>query len=104
MIYVDAAIHPWKGKRWCHLFSEDLDKLHRFAARLGLRSSWFQQPPKASWPHYDITEAKRAKALIMGATPACHAETLLVAGRLNGTLTPEREAWLHEVWLAEMLR
>lgn len=66
-VYVDPAIHPWKGKLWCHLFSEDLKELHAFARRLGLKRSWFQQPPRASWEHYDITANKRLEAVRMGA-------------------------------------
>lgn len=103
-IYVDAAIHAWRGQRWCHLFSEDLDALHDFAARLGLRREWFQRPPKASWPHYDITAKKRARAIRMGAQPTHHVETLLIAGRIMGTLTPEREAKLLQMWMTEMMR
>ena len=35
-VYVDEAIWHWKGRRWCHLMADDLDELHRFAARLGI--------------------------------------------------------------------
>ena len=65
-VYVDAAIHPWRGKMWCHLFSEDLEELHTFAARLGLNRSWFQVS-QSGFPHYDITQNKRNQALDMGA-------------------------------------
>ena len=32
------------GGRWCHMMSDtgDVAELHAFAARLGLRRSWFQ--------------------------------------------------------------
>ncbi len=103
-IYVDAAIHAWRGKKWCHLFSEDLAALHVFADRLGLRRSWFQCPPKASWPHYDITAAKRREAIRLGAQPTHHVETLLISSRIMGTLTPEREEKLLQMWMREMLR
>lgn len=95
-VYVDAAIHPWRGKLWCHLFSEDLTELHDFASRLGMRRGWFQEPPKASWPHYDITKAKRATAVQMGAREACHYETMIVAARLTGDA--KREAWAQQMW------
>lgn len=58
----------------CHLMVEpdehgqlDLEALHAFAASIGLQRSWFQAPPKASWPHYDLTASKRTLALRMGA-------------------------------------
>lgn len=91
-VYVDDAIHPWRGKLWCHLFSDDLDELRAFAARLGLRRSWFQQPPAASWPHYDTVAARRQQALRMGALSADRYTLAEVAWRLQGRLTPEREA------------
>lgn len=80
-IYVDAAIHPWRGRFWCHLFTdiEDLEELHRFARRLGLKRHWFQEPPKASWRHYDITREKRFQAVKLGAVECDHWKTLEVA-------------------------
>ena len=48
----------------CHLMADDLDELHAFAARLGMRREWFQP---ASSPHYDLTPKRRAKALELGA-------------------------------------
>jgi hypothetical protein len=89
-IYVDDAIHPWRGRMWAHLFSTDLDELHAFAARLGLSRSWFQEPPKASWPHYDVVEGRRMQALRLGAVAADRCTTLEIAWTLQGALTPER--------------
>lgn len=48
----------------CHLMADSVEELHAFAARLGLRRSWFQ--PR-SRPHYDLTPAKRERALHLGA-------------------------------------
>lgn len=79
-VYVDAAIHEWRGRRWCHLFSADLDELHGFARRLGLLRGWFQEPPKASWPHYDVTSTKRDAAILLGAVDADRKTLLLVSG------------------------
>lgn len=65
--------------RWSHLIADDLDELHIFAARIGLRREWFQDPtvngkPKAepgtrlaeNW-HYDVTDSKRKEAIRLGA-------------------------------------
>lgn len=67
MIYVDQPIHPWRGKKWCHLVADDLDKLHEFATKLGLKREWFQN--HKIQPHYDITIAKREQAIKLGAKP-----------------------------------
>ncbi len=63
------------GNRWCHLSTdENLEELHQFAEKLGLRRSYFQ--PHATLPHYDLTPAKRALAVKLGATEITTAERL----------------------------
>ena len=50
----------------CHLTTDDdLDELHAFARRLGMRRTWFQNHPIA--PHYDLTPGRRSLALDLGA-------------------------------------
>ena len=66
MIYVDNAVYPFRGRLWCHLAADTLLELHQAADILGVRR-WFQQPPKASWPHYDLAPSRRAHALKLGA-------------------------------------
>jgi len=56
--------------RWSHLAvgpEDDIGELHAFAARIGLKWSWFQEK---GWPrdHYDVTESKRRLAILAGAT------------------------------------
>lgn len=48
----------------CHLTADTLEELHAFARRLGLKRSWFQA---TSTPHYDLTPARREKAIAQGA-------------------------------------
>lgn len=55
------------GHMWCHLIADTDDELHEFAARLGMRREWFQAPPTASHPHYDLTPPRRALAVKLGA-------------------------------------
>jgi len=65
-VYVDKLFkHPWRGgvREWCHLTADTEDELHEFAAKLGLKRSWFQPGPPASMPHYDITANKRRLAV-----------------------------------------
>lgn len=79
MIYVDTAMIAAKvpnrrvvhDSLWCHLLSDqpDPEELHRFAARLGLRRSYFQHKPgNPAHDHYDLTLGKRAQAIALGAT------------------------------------
>lgn len=52
--------------KWSHLTADTKDELHAFAAKLGLRRSYFQDKPNGLW-HYDVTEGKRRQAIRLGA-------------------------------------
>lgn len=60
----------WPYYRGCHLFTDDgnLQELHNFARRLGLRREWFQG---GRHPHYDLTTSKRRLAVKLGAREVC---------------------------------
>lgn len=45
-----------------------VDDLHAFALGIGLRREWFQNGPRSRVPHYDLTEKRRAAALVAGAS------------------------------------
>lgn len=75
MIYVDSvSFYPGRmispmarkhGHKWSHMFADTVEELHRFAAGLGLRKSYFQDKP--GFPHYDLTPVKRNMAILKGA-------------------------------------
>jgi len=54
MIYTDGT----------HLVSNNLDELHKFAHRIGLKRKWFQNH---RIPHYDLMGSKPKRALEEGA-------------------------------------
>jgi hypothetical protein len=55
------------GRKWSHLWTDGtVDELHAFAAKLGMRRSWFQGH-HADFPHYDLVPARRAMAIRLGA-------------------------------------
>ena len=70
MIYVDDFRCPARvgrlNARWSHLTADTRDELHEFAARIGLRRSWFQDKGDGRW-HYDVTDPKREQAIAAGA-------------------------------------
>lgn len=66
-VYVDDAMIPWRGSRWCHLQADSEEELHEFAARIGLRRDWFQPGTRPEAAHYDVTKPKRAQAIAQGA-------------------------------------
>lgn len=67
-VYVDDVRHRFGRMVMCHLWADTEAELHAEAAALGLRRAWFQEPPKASWKHYDISLGVKAKAIARGAT------------------------------------
>jgi hypothetical protein len=91
--------------RWSHLIADTQEELHDFAARLGLRRSWFQEPKgfgslplkpeslKAQQWHYDVTGPKREQAIKMGAirTGEQTPRRCDRCGYLNAGLTPSAE-------------
>lgn len=66
-VYVDDAVHRWRGLRWAHLMADSVDELHAMAARLGIPRRAFQD--KASGVHYDVPSHLRAVAIALGAVP-----------------------------------
>ncbi len=66
-VYVDDAVHAWRGQRWAHLLADTLDELHAMAARLGIPRRAFQD--KLSGAHYDVPAALRAEAIRLGTIP-----------------------------------
>lgn len=72
-IYVDST-QQYSSGPWCHMASDDLDELHRFAAKLRLRRAWFQD--HAVMPHYDLRPSKRLLAIERGAIEVSRYELL----------------------------
>lgn len=75
-VYVDeirdytrvAKMRGLRHTHWCHLTADTEQELHTFAARLGLRRSWFQKKSDRDYRwHYDIVPSKRAQAVRLGA-------------------------------------
>ena len=82
-VYVDEAIWPFQGRKWCHLLADDIDELHRFAVRLGLHRTSYQGPPKTSSPHYDLTSFERSRALRYGAQPCDRTAVVMIVRKLR---------------------
>lgn len=87
-VYVDNERIAWKGREWCHLVADTLSELHEFALQLGLRRAWFQD--RASYPHYDVTSAVRARALVMGARHADRVQLMACCRKLKAEVDTAR--------------
>jgi hypothetical protein len=66
-VYVDDVRHRYGQMVMCHLWADSLDELLAMVDKIGVKRKWLQQPPKASWVHFDIALRKKALALHYGA-------------------------------------
>jgi hypothetical protein len=66
-VYVDEVRHAFGSMVMCHMWADSLDELLARADRIGVQRRWLQQPPKASWVHFDIALSKKSLALAAGA-------------------------------------
>lgn len=64
-VYVDECALKFRGGLWSHMVADSLHELHTFAERLHLKREWFQHA--TLYPHYDVTQSVRAKAVALGA-------------------------------------
>jgi hypothetical protein len=66
-VYVDDVRLPFGRMIMCHMWADSLDELLTMADLIGVARKWMQQPPKASWVHFDISLGMKDKALAAGA-------------------------------------
>lgn len=84
-VFVDSMMEcipnpQWRWSESCHLFVKPetpLEFLHAFALRLGMRPKWFQNKA-GKMPHYDLTKARREKAIKNGAVALTRPETVAI--------------------------
>ncbi len=69
-VYVDDVRHRFGRMVMCHMWADSLDELLAMADRIGLARRWLQQPPKASWVHFDVSLGMKARAIEAGAVLA----------------------------------
>ena len=66
-VYVDDVRHSYGRMVMCHLWGDSLDELLAMVDKIGVQRKWLQQPPKASWVHFDISLSKKELAIANGA-------------------------------------
>lgn len=108
-VYVDDVAHPFGRMLMCHMWADTLEELIAMADMIGVSRRWLQQPPKASWVHFDVSLGKKATAIRLGAVltdkfgPVEHCANLDIASG-----EPDRvrrgEHHLHQVATARALR
>ena len=66
-VYVDDVRHKFRHMTMCHMWADTLPELLGMARRIGVQRKWLQEPPKASWVHFDISLGKKDLARKYGA-------------------------------------
>lgn len=74
-VYVDDVRHAFGRMVMCHMWADTLDELLAMADTIGVARKWIQGHPElsfgkhrdASWIHFDIALAPKAKAIRAGA-------------------------------------
>lgn len=90
-VYVDDAVHRWRGLRWAHLMADTVGELHAMAQRLGIPQRAFQN--KASGVHYDIPAHLRPLAIALGTVSLSrHTDR----AQLRAVIARAREQWQPE--------
>lgn len=102
-VYVDDVRHRYGRMKMCHLWADSHEELLAMVDAIGVDRKWIQQPPKASWTHFDIALVKKAAAIARGAVltdkygPAEHVARLsgdqsyldrITALRIRGQASP----------------
>ncbi|WP_199031330.1 DUF4031 domain-containing protein [Ralstonia sp. ASV6] len=79
--------------KMCHMLADTDEELHAMAARIGMKRSWYQAPPKHD-SHYDIAMSKRALAVAAGAVEITwkQAGAMNYRRRITGELGKPEEA------------
>jgi hypothetical protein len=72
-VYVDRAQNAYGRMKMSHMLADSVEELHAIADALGLKRKWFQSH---STPHYDICQAKKHRALTLGAVE-CDRKTVV---------------------------
>jgi len=84
-VYVDRAAYPYGRMIMCHMIADTPDELHAMADRIGVARRWFQQPPSASFWHYDIATSKRTLDLRYGARACARDEFVAAIRRIRAS-------------------
>lgn len=82
-VYVDDARRPLGRMLMSHMWADSKSELLAMADRIFLSRRWMQQPPEASWLHFDVCQRTRARAIAAGAIAVDQTEAVAHRARLD---------------------
>lgn len=87
-VYVDSARNPFGRMLMCHMVADGVDELFGKADRIGLARRHFQP---VSFPHFDLSQSYRLKAIRAGAVVVDRRELVEVMRRYRGRTAHDLE-------------
>ncbi len=98
-VYVDSAENRFVRLKMCHMVADTPEELHAMADKIGVARRWYQFPPVASFPHYDICKAKRAMALRYGAQEIDRRQLSAHMRETRGAIIAAGKTWADTGWV-----
>lgn len=98
-VYVDEAKHKFGRMIMCHMFADTAQELHEMADAIGVERKWYQVadgPHRASFTHYDIAKAKRARAIELGAIEVGRRQGWLIRKEIRETIKDDPAPWRYK--------
>jgi hypothetical protein len=92
MVYVDSATIKFGRMKMCHMLADTPAELHAMADTIGVARRWYQA--RASAPHYDIAQSKRAEAVRAGAVEIDRYALVALMKRIKPTWPRDAKGWL----------
>lgn len=99
-VYVDDMLQCARvgrvNARWSHMLADTHQELMSMAAELGLRPEWIQHEGTYK-EHFDLVEARRNKAIRLGAVPISYPfGTARILETKKAAMTPTTEKGIEE--------
>lgn len=83
-VYIDGERNGFGRMVMCHMFADSVAELQEFADKIGMDRNWFQP---LSFPHYDVSLSRRARAVQLGAIEVSRREGYEIRKRLRANLS-----------------
>lgn len=99
-VYVDGERNKFGRMVMCHMLADTPEELHAMAAAIGMRRKWYQAPPKASFPHYDLSLSRRKLAIEKGAQELTRQELSAYMRAVKDKIIGASKTWHSTGWLA----
>lgn len=85
-VYVDGERNRFGRMIMCHMFADSLAELHAMALAIGMDRDWFQP---LSFPHYDVSLSRRARAVSLGAVEVDRRQGYEIRKRVRASFTEQ---------------